>query len=65
MISPDQTCCDDEIVRTGGNTSLPEQHFFINSYERKTLVCRPRCVVVLNTETNTRLKDQQLLERFV
>jgi hypothetical protein len=21
------TCCDDEIVRAGGNTSLPEQHF--------------------------------------
>ncbi len=23
------TCCDDENVRAGSNTSLPEQHFFI------------------------------------
>jgi hypothetical protein len=22
------TCCDDENERTGGNTGLPEQHFF-------------------------------------
>jgi hypothetical protein len=24
------TCCDDENVRAGGNTSLPEQHFYPN-----------------------------------
>jgi hypothetical protein len=25
------TCCDDENMRIGGNTSLPEQHFFLTT----------------------------------
>jgi len=29
------TCCDDENVRAGGNTSLPEQHFLFNSVKEK------------------------------
>ena len=34
MINSDQnTCCDDEIVWVGGDTDLPEQHFFNNEDE--------------------------------
>jgi hypothetical protein len=29
-------CCDDENVRAGGNTSLPEQHFISKSKENVT-----------------------------
>jgi hypothetical protein len=27
--------CDDEIVRTGGNTGLPEQHFSYKQHKKK------------------------------
>ncbi len=33
------TCCDDENVRAGGNTSLPEQHFLTNINEKKKRMC--------------------------
>jgi hypothetical protein len=31
------TCCDDENERTGGNTSLPEQHFFLIKNDKCTI----------------------------
>ena len=33
-----QTCCDDDNVRAGGNTNLPEQHFFLQQKKENVVL---------------------------
>mgnify|MGYP006897138972 CR=1 FL=1 len=45
-----KACCDDENVRIGGNTDLPEQHCFINRIEESLKLWAYACRVAPSTE---------------